>query len=194
MQGSSETAVQSTFVTVGTDEQLLGTDIHHRLLVKPDAFHISVIFQPMLAFIDRVTGILPSGFEAARASSAVLDEFVLKVYLPQLEEKVSLLFHQATTGKILHLRSVRLELRSMKGPEAFIPDPSSTWLSTEPLVNVSVGNTWLSASNVIDDPTGRHNYNGSHQLFMRNAQDNAVPQGELCSFNPYGHYPILPAL
>jgi exocyst complex component 4 len=137
-QGSSETAVQSTFVTVGTDEQLLGTDQHHRLLVKPDAFHISVLFQPMLAFIDRVTEILPSGFEAARASSAVLDEFVLKVYLPQLEEKVSLLFHQATTGKVFHLRSTRLELRPMKGPEAFIPDTSSTWLSTEPLVNVSV--------------------------------------------------------
>jgi len=67
-----------------------------------------------------VMEILPSGFEAARASSAVLDEFVLKVYLPQLEEKVSLLFHQAVTG-----------------PEAFVPDTSSTWLSVEPLVNAS---------------------------------------------------------
>jgi exocyst complex component 4 len=99
VQGSSETAVQANLVTVGTDERLLGTDQHHRLLVQPDAFHISVLFQPMLAFTDRVTEILPSGFEAARASSAVLDEFVLRVYLPQLEEKVSLLFHQATTGQ-----------------------------------------------------------------------------------------------
>ncbi|KAH9996469.1 Sec8 exocyst complex component-specific domain-containing protein [Russula vinacea] len=120
VQGSSETAVQATLVTVGTDERLLGTDQHHRLLVKPDAFHIRVLFQPMLAFIDRVTEILPSGFEAARASSAVLDEFILRVYLPQLEEKVSLLFHQATTG-----------------PEAFVPDSSSSLLSTEPLVNAS---------------------------------------------------------
>jgi exocyst complex component 4 len=120
VQGSSETPVQATFATVGTDERLLGTDQHHRLLVKPDAFHITVLFQPMLSFIDRVMEILPSGFEAARASSAVLDDFVLKVYLPQLEEKVSLLFHQAVTG-----------------PEAFVPDASSTWLSTEPLVNAS---------------------------------------------------------
>jgi hypothetical protein len=29
----------------------------------------------------------------------------------------------------------------MKGPEAFIPDPSSTRLSTEPLVNVSIWRT-----------------------------------------------------
>lgn len=120
VQGSSETAVQATLATVGTDERLLGADQHHRLLVRPDAFHITVIFQPMLAFIDRVMEILPSGFEAARASSAVLDEFVLTVYLPQLEEKVSLLFHQAVTG-----------------PEAFVPDASSTWLSAEPLVNAS---------------------------------------------------------
>ncbi|KAH8991923.1 Sec8 exocyst complex component-specific domain-containing protein [Lactarius akahatsu] len=120
VQGSSETAVQATLAIVGTDDRLLGTDQHHRLLVKPDAFHITVLFQPMLAFIDRVMEILPSGFEAARASSAVLDEFVLTVYLPQLEEKVSLLFHQAVTG-----------------PEAFVPDSSSTWLSAEPLVNAS---------------------------------------------------------
>ena len=106
VQGSSETAVQATLVAVGADERLLGTDQHHRLLVKPDAFHISVLFQPMLAFIDRVTEILPSGFEAARASSAVLDEFVLKVYLPQLEEKVSLLFHQAVTGERPHLNTI----------------------------------------------------------------------------------------
>ncbi|KAI0307673.1 Sec8 exocyst complex component-specific domain-containing protein [Multifurca ochricompacta] len=120
VQGSSETAVQATLATVGIDERLLGTDQHHRLLVKPHAFHINVLFQPMLAFIDRVTEILPSGFEAARASSEDLDEFVLKVYLPQLEEKVSLLFHQAVTG-----------------PEAFMPDASSIWLSIEPLVNAS---------------------------------------------------------
>jgi exocyst complex component 4 len=112
VQGSLETAVQATLLTVGMDERLLGTDQHHRLLVKPDAFHISVLFQPMLSFIDRVTEILPSGSEAARASSAVLDEFVLRVYLPQLEEKVSLLFHQATTGEILHLLAIRQGLRS----------------------------------------------------------------------------------
>ncbi|KAI0048336.1 hypothetical protein FA95DRAFT_1558105 [Auriscalpium vulgare] len=120
VQGSSETAVQATLSTVGTDERLLGVDQHHRLLAKPDAFHVSVLFQPLLAFMDHVADVLPSGLEAARASSAVMDEFVLKVYLPQLEEKVSLLFHQAVTGS-----------------ESFQPDPSSLWLSSEPLVNSS---------------------------------------------------------
>jgi exocyst complex component 4 len=97
-QGSVETTVQATLSSVGTDERLLGIEQHHRLLIKPDAFHVSVLFQPMLAFLSRVAVILPSGFESARASSAVMEEFVLDVFLPQLEEKVSLLFHQAVSG------------------------------------------------------------------------------------------------
>jgi exocyst complex component 4 len=101
VQGSSDNAVQATLANVGTDDRLLGAGQHHRLLIRPDAFHVSVLFQPTLTFLARVADILPSGMESARASGAVLDEFVLKVYLPQLEEKVSLLFHQAVTGMML---------------------------------------------------------------------------------------------
>lgn len=98
VQGSSEGAVQATLSAVGTDDRLMGTGNHHRLLVHPDAFHVSVLFQPTMAFMDRITDILPSGLEAAQSSNEVLDEFVLKVYLPQLEDKVSLLFHQTITS------------------------------------------------------------------------------------------------
>lgn len=83
---------------------MLGSGQHHRLLVRPDAFHVSTLFQPTLAFLDRVAEVLPSGLEAARASSTVLDEFVLRVYLPQLEEKVSFLFHQALSGQWFSMR------------------------------------------------------------------------------------------
>lgn len=98
VQGSSENTVQATLSAVGTDERMLGAGQHHRALVHPDPFHVTVLFQPTLAFMDRVTEVLPSGHEASRASSVVLDEFVLKVYLPQLEDKVSELFHQAVTS------------------------------------------------------------------------------------------------
>ncbi|KII94197.1 hypothetical protein PLICRDRAFT_171865 [Plicaturopsis crispa FD-325 SS-3] len=120
VQGFSENAALATMSSVGTDDRLLGAGQHHRVLIKPDAFHVSVLFQPTLCFLDRVSEILPSGQESARSSSLVLDEFVLKVYLPQLEEKVSLLFRQAVTG-----------------PEAFQPDPSSARLSAQPLVKAS---------------------------------------------------------
>ncbi|KAI0801047.1 Sec8 exocyst complex component-specific domain-containing protein [Fomes fomentarius] len=116
-----ENAVQATLAAVGTDDRLMGTGQHHRLLVHPNAFHVGVLFQPTLTFLDRISDILPSGLEAARASSAVLDEFVLKVYLPQLEDKVSTLFHQTVTS-----------------PDAFEPDPASLALSSKPLVKAAV--------------------------------------------------------
>lgn len=81
-----------------TDDRLMGNDQHHRLLIRPDAFHVAVLFQPTLTFLQRIAEILPSGIQAAQTSSTVLDEFVLKVYLPQLEEKVLDLFHDAVSG------------------------------------------------------------------------------------------------
>ncbi|KDR85374.1 hypothetical protein GALMADRAFT_234199 [Galerina marginata CBS 339.88] len=109
-----------TIVSSVTDDRLLGADQHHRLLIRPDAFHVTVLFQPTLGYLQRVSEILPSGVQSAQASSAVLDEFVLKVYLPQLEEKISDLFHDAVTGL-----------------EAFQPDPLSLQLSAQPLAKAS---------------------------------------------------------
>ncbi|KAH8099379.1 Sec8 exocyst complex component-specific domain-containing protein [Cristinia sonorae] len=120
VQGSLE-GVQATLSAVGTDDRLLGTGHHHRTLVHPDAFHVSLLFQPTLAFLDRIVEILPFGQEASRDSTVLLEEFVLKVYLPQLEDKVSLFFHQAVSGM-----------------DAFQPDPSSSQLSQRPLIKASI--------------------------------------------------------
>ena len=118
VQGSSDSAVQTTLSTLGNDDRSIGAE-HHRLLIRPDAFHVSVLFQPTLAFLDRVSEVLPSGLETTRASTELLDEFVLNVYLPQLEEKSSMLFHNIVTGH-----------------EAFLVDPASSRLSSEPLLKV----------------------------------------------------------
>ncbi|KAJ4485935.1 Sec8 exocyst complex component-specific domain-containing protein [Lentinula aciculospora] len=125
VQGPAENTVQSALSTVGTDDRLLGAGQHHRLLIKPNAFHVSVLFEPTLAFLDRVRSVLPSDIESVRESGTVLDEFVLNIYLPQLEDKVSYLFHQAISG-----------------PEAFQPDPLSKRISSEPLMK---GSTHLMA-------------------------------------------------
>ncbi|EJD03693.1 uncharacterized protein FOMMEDRAFT_81678 [Fomitiporia mediterranea MF3/22] len=116
VQGALETAVQTMLSNLGTDERLLGAE-HHRLLIRPDAFHVSVLFQPTLVFLNRVAEVLPSGLESTRASTELLDDFVLNVYLPQLEEKSSLLFHHIVTGH-----------------DAFLVDPSSLKLSSQPLL------------------------------------------------------------
>jgi exocyst complex component 4 len=93
-----------TIVTSAIDERLLGAE-QHRLLIRPDAFHVTVLFQPTLSFLQRVSESLPSGIESPQTSSVVLDQFVLNVYLPRLEEKVSDLFHEAVTG--IYLSSSR---------------------------------------------------------------------------------------
>ncbi|KAH9486575.1 putative exocyst complex component sec8 [Psilocybe cubensis] len=120
MPGLAPSTTGDTVQTIfsnAQDDRLLGVDQHHRLLIRPDAFHVTVLFQPTLSYLHRVAEILPSGMEFAQSSSSVLDEFVLKVYLPQLEEKVSELFHNAVAGS-----------------EAFQPDPLSVRLSPQPLL------------------------------------------------------------
>ena len=109
---------------VGTDDRLLGAE-HHRLLVQSDAFHVRILFQPTLTFLNRIADILPAGLESTRASTELLDDFVLNIYLPQLEEKSSMLFHDIVTGH-----------------DAFLVDPASLKLSPEPLLKVG----WHSAN------------------------------------------------
>lgn len=99
VQSSSESAVYTTLSSVVTDDNTLGTGLHHRLLIKPDPFHVSVLFQPTLAFLSQMADVLPHGTENARSAAEVLDNFVLQVYLPLLEEKISSLFHQAVSSK-----------------------------------------------------------------------------------------------
>ncbi|KAG8745910.1 hypothetical protein FRC10_006714 [Ceratobasidium sp. 414] len=101
-----------------------GADVsEHRLLIRPDAFHVSVLFQPTLAFLERVGACLPDGVggEGGQKGSLFLDDFVVKVYLPQLEEKVSSLFHQAVGGT-----------------DAFQEDTHSGRISEQPLVKASM--------------------------------------------------------
>ena len=111
----------TTLSTTGIDDRFAGAG-HHRLLIRPDAFHVSVLFQPTLAWLDCISHTFPT-ISAVTISEvqAVLDEFVLHVYLPQLEEKTLALLHQAVSA-----------------PDAFHEDPGWKTLSPRPLVKVSL--------------------------------------------------------
>ena len=87
--------------SLGLDSSL-GTANQHRTLIRPDPFHVSVLFQPTLALLDRIsTEILPPGMgESARATNTFLEEFVLNVYLPLLKDRVSELFQHALNGAL----------------------------------------------------------------------------------------------
>ncbi|KIJ46391.1 hypothetical protein M422DRAFT_66747 [Sphaerobolus stellatus SS14] len=116
VHGSSEQPAQSILAHIGADDRFLEVG-HHRVLIKPDAFHVSFLFQPTLSFLDRVVEIMPNGMDAARLPNSYLDEFVLNVYLPQLEEKVQTIF-----------------LHTVSDPDAFQPDAFAEGLSPQPLV------------------------------------------------------------
>ncbi|KIK30358.1 hypothetical protein PISMIDRAFT_87500, partial [Pisolithus microcarpus 441] len=117
---SSESTIQTALSIVTTDDHAPDPGQHHRLLIKPDAFHISVLFQPTLTFLSRMADVFPHDMDNAHSMAELLDDFVLKVYLPQLEEKVSLLFHHAISS-----------------PDTFQPDILSTRFSPQPLLKVT---------------------------------------------------------
>jgi exocyst complex component 4 len=98
--------------TSGSDDRFSSSS-KHRTLIPPNAFNVSTLFQPTLAFIARATSIVPPGFEEETGTfSSVLEDFVVKVFLPQLDEKVTASFQQAVSGKAAHayLRAATLTL------------------------------------------------------------------------------------
>ena len=102
---TTDPAQQST-LALAIDERFASA-VQHRLIVSPDAFHVPVVFHPTLVFLERTTEISPSGIglaERIRTSSGFLEEFVLKIYLPLLQEKVQGLFLKAVTGRLNALR------------------------------------------------------------------------------------------
>lgn len=73
----------------------------YRLLVKPNPFNARILFQPYLSFVSsakKVAGI-SSLDDEAEVIGSFMDDFVVKVYLPQLEEKVTGIFQAAVNCK-----------------------------------------------------------------------------------------------
>ncbi|CAD6900494.1 unnamed protein product [Tilletia controversa] len=101
------------------------TGMGHRLLVKPDAFNVSVLFQPTLAFLERVAIVIPGDVPGGKNTTrfgGFVEEFVQRIFLPQLEERVQSLFVAATHGL-----------------DAFQEDPATRQVARKPIVK-SVGN------------------------------------------------------
>ncbi|WVR04091.1 hypothetical protein IAU60_001090 [Kwoniella sp. DSM 27419] len=95
---SMQAAGENT-MTVQTEDDRYSTVGRHRTLIPPNAFNVTTLFQPTLSFIQRATSIVPPGFEdVIVAFSTVLEDFVVKVFLPQLDERVTASFQQAVSG------------------------------------------------------------------------------------------------
>lgn len=81
----------SLHTTVPTERPAAG----HRLLVTPNVYHISALLPPTLAFLARLKDIVPPDADIALSTlTSFLDDFLVNVFHPQLEETVSELCSQ----------------------------------------------------------------------------------------------------
>lgn len=80
------------------DESLAASG-RHRNLIPSHAFNVTTLFQPTIAFIDRAASVAPAGFESEpKTFGAVLEDFVVRVFLPQLDSRVTGSFQTAVSG------------------------------------------------------------------------------------------------
>lgn len=92
----------------------------HKLLVQPNVFNISSLLPPSLSFLQRLKDIVPYDSDIAMSTlTSFLDEFIINVFHPQLEETVT-----------------ELCTRAFLEPDAFQQDPQWSQHSTRPIFKV----------------------------------------------------------
>lgn len=62
----------------------------HKILIEPSVFNMSLLLPPSLSFIQRLKDIVPSDSGIALSTlTSFLDDFLVNVFLPQLDETVT---------------------------------------------------------------------------------------------------------
>lgn len=62
----------------------------HKILIEPSVFNMSLLLPPSLSFIQRLKEIVPVDSDIAMSSlTTFLDDFLVNVFLPQLDETVT---------------------------------------------------------------------------------------------------------
>lgn len=159
----------------------------HKALVPADAFNVSVLFGPTLAFLERVKDIMPGGLvtddeiDAGTGFEGFLDDFVLRTYLPQLEEKVAQVFQQAVGGM-----------------DAFQDDPGYKRVSTVPIARVSRESRARCLvrrlTRLVPYRLGCHKSQPAHLIAVLDAPLDTLPSRELLPAYRERHAPILRVL
>ena len=64
-----------------------GSATGHKLLIEPSVFNMGILLSPSLDFLNRLKEVVPTGSEIVMSTlTSFLDDFLLNVFLPQLEE------------------------------------------------------------------------------------------------------------
>lgn len=72
-----------------------GAATGHKLLIEPNVFNMGLLLPPSLAFLQRVKEIVPANAGILPGSlTSFLDDFLVNVFLPSLEDTMRELFNQ----------------------------------------------------------------------------------------------------
>lgn len=93
----------------------------HKLLLEPSVFNMRLLLPPSLSFIQRLKDIVPIDSDISMSTlTSFLDDFMVNVFLPQLDETVT-----------------DLCTLSFIAADAFTEDPQWTKVSPRPIFKVS---------------------------------------------------------
>ncbi|CAO3607525.1 unnamed protein product [Mucor fragilis] len=96
MLGSNSKTLHSTIVDKYANDM---SSKGHKVLVKPDAYNVSVLLKPTMSFLQRLREVFPNYDDLNEEGfGSFLDDFAVNVFLPQIEEKVMQLIQHATVG------------------------------------------------------------------------------------------------
>ncbi|KAI5281872.1 hypothetical protein KEM54_003090, partial [Ascosphaera aggregata] len=95
----------------------------HKLLIEPSVFNISIVLPPSLSFIQRLKDIVPINTDIALSTlTSFLDDFLINVFQPQLEEAVT-----------------DLCTMNLIAPDAFMEDSQWALHSPKPVFKGTIG-------------------------------------------------------
>lgn len=94
----------------------------HKILIEPSVFNMGLLLPPSLSFLQRLKDIVPVDSDIAMGSlTSFLDDFMVNVFLPQLDETVT-----------------DLCTLSFIAPDAFVHDPQWSKISPRPVFKASI--------------------------------------------------------
>ncbi|KAI9843458.1 MAG: hypothetical protein M1837_006304 [Sclerophora amabilis] len=80
----------ATMVTNNRSNHYDGSATGHKLLIEPSVFNMGLLLPPSLSFIQRLKGIVPPGSDIVISTlTAFLDDFLVNVFHPQLDETLA---------------------------------------------------------------------------------------------------------
>jgi exocyst complex component 4 len=89
-------AKRSENTATDTSTNLDGSATGHKLLVEPTVFNMGILLPPSLDFLNRLKEVVPPGSDIVMSTlTSFLDDFLVNVFHPQLDETLVELCSQA---------------------------------------------------------------------------------------------------